>query len=90
MNTENQINPLHRWPMHHAARCRARSKRTGLPCRSPAVRGCQVCRMHGAHGGAPTGKANGRYRTGRYTAKLIKARRLVMTIARLVRRMEND
>ena len=30
--------------------------------RLPAVRGCRVCRMHGARGGAPTGKRNGNYR----------------------------
>jgi hypothetical protein len=33
----------------------ARSKRSGQPCRAPAVRGWQVCRMHGARGGAPHG-----------------------------------
>ena len=34
-------------PMHLANRCTARSKRSGKPCRSPAV-GChRVCRMHG-------------------------------------------
>jgi len=45
-------------PMHQARRCRARSKRSGKPCRSPAVRGFQVCRMHGAGGGAPKGNCN--------------------------------
>ena len=38
---------------HAALRCHARSKRTGLPCKAPAVRGFRVCRMHGARGGAP-------------------------------------
>jgi len=33
---------------HAAPRCTATSKRTGKPCRAPAVRGWQVCRMHGA------------------------------------------
>ena len=27
------------WPMHLALRCRARSKRSGLQCLAPAVRG---------------------------------------------------
>ena len=36
----------------------------GKPCRAPAVRGYQVCRMHGARGGAPEGKRNGNYRHG--------------------------
>jgi hypothetical protein len=31
-------NPMH-WPMHRALRCRAKSKRSGLQCRAPAVRG---------------------------------------------------
>jgi hypothetical protein len=44
---------------HEAPRCRAKSKRTGKPCRAPAVRGSRVCRMHGAGGGAPTGKRMG-------------------------------
>ena len=51
-------------PMHSSPRCTAHSKRTGLPCGSPAVTGWSVCRMHGAGGGAPTGKPNGRYRHG--------------------------
>ena len=40
------------WPMHLASRCHAKSKRSGLQCRAPAVRGHEVCRMHGAGGGA--------------------------------------
>ena len=49
---------------HDAPRCKAKSKRTGLACRSPAVNGYQVCRMHGARGGAPEGKRNGNFRHG--------------------------
>ena len=36
-------NPMH-WPIHRASRCRAKSKRSGLQCRAPAVRGSKVCR----------------------------------------------
>ena len=50
------------FPMH-----RAKSKRTGKLCRSPAVRGWKVCRMHGAGGGAPKGTRNGNYRHGECT-----------------------
>ena len=42
-------------PMHAAnaaPRCRAESKRSGKPCRAPAVQGWKVCRMHGARGGS--------------------------------------
>jgi len=50
-------------PMN-APRCRAHSKRTGLPCRQPAVRGRPVCRMHGARAGGPKGERNGMWRHG--------------------------
>ena len=55
---QNQrINPMQSsLPMHQAPRCRARSKRSGNRCRSPAVSGKAVCRMHGAGGGAPVGQ----------------------------------
>jgi hypothetical protein len=36
--------------MHRASRCHAKSKRSGLQCRAPAVRGAKVCKMHGASG----------------------------------------
>src|SRR5215208_1311785 len=68
--------------MHQALRCKARSKRTGKPCRSPAVRGWAVCRMHGARGGAPKAEANGNYKTGEHTAEVREARRLVRAILR--------
>jgi hypothetical protein len=43
---KSDVNPMH--PMQrlqNAPRCTARSKRTDLPCCSPAVRGWRVCRM---------------------------------------------
>jgi len=55
--------------MQKARRCKAHSKRTGLPCKSPAVNGFNVCRMHGARGGAPSGKANGRFVHGSRTTQ---------------------
>ena len=45
--------------------------------------------MHGARGGAPKGKANGRYRTGIYTAELVKARRFVTAMCRLMRHTDD-
>lgn len=54
-------------PMHASPRCTATSKRSGKPCRNPAVNGWYVCRMHGARGGAPTGSRHGRYKTGQHT-----------------------
>ena len=49
-----------------APRCTAKSKRTGQRCNAPAVRGYNVCRFHGARGGAPKGKANGAWKHGHY------------------------
>src|SRR5215207_6809550 len=73
--------------MHQALRCKARSKRTG-PCRSPAVEGWAVCRMHGARGGAPEGEANGYFKTGEHTAEVREARRLVRAILRRAKEAE--
>lgn len=42
-------------PIDHPRRCRARSSRTGAPCRKWACRGMRVCRTHG--GGAPQVRA---------------------------------
>src|SRR5262249_56430512 len=46
--------------------------KAGQPCRAPAVRGWRVCRMHGARGGAPEGKRDGKYTPGARTKKKIK------------------
>lgn len=78
---------------HAAPRCRARSKRSGIQCKCPAVRGWKVCRMHGAHGGAPEGKRNGNYRTGFHTkaarADNRAARELIRGIRKLLAAMDN-
>jgi hypothetical protein len=50
-----------------APRCTARSKRTGQRCKAPAVRGYNVCRFHGARGGAPKEHANGAWKHGLYS-----------------------
>lgn len=76
-------NPMHR--CNEAPRCGAKSKRTGLPCRSPAVGGHRVCRMHGAGGGAPKGKANGNFRHGGRTKEAADATRHVNELVRLAR-----
>jgi len=75
-------------PMHLAPRCTAQSKRSGQRCQAPAVRGYQVCRMHGAGGGAPTGEANGSYRHGRRTQEVIETLRLCRVLAQCAREIE--
>ena len=72
------------WPMHQASRCRARSKRSGKPCRSPAVRGSRVCRMHGARSGAPKGNKNA-WKHGACSAETLALRKEVQALARLTR-----
>ncbi len=80
---KSDANPMRN--AHAAPRCTAHSKRTGEPCRAPAVRGWNVCRMHGAGGGAPRGKAHGSYRHGGRTREAVKARKMVNALVRLSR-----
>ncbi len=87
--TKSRINPMHPnrdpSPMNRAPRCRAISKRSRKPCRAPAVRG-NVCRMHGAGGGAPEGNSNA-LKNGLYTAEAIKEQRAVVELIRRSREM---
>lgn len=79
----SDANPMQR--AHDAPRCAARSKRTGAPCRAPAVRGWRVCRMHGAGGGAPRGKAHGAWKHGGRSGDAVAVRRLASALARAAR-----
>jgi len=76
--------------LNNAPRCHARSKRSGLPCKAPAVTGYRVCRMHGARGGAPEGKRNGHYRHGQATNE---GRRIIARInywGRMLRQIRRE
>jgi hypothetical protein len=50
------------------------------------VKGWKVCRFHGARSGAPSGEANGRYRTGLHTKEAIQSRRAVAALIKEVLR----
>ena len=76
-------------PMHCAPRCAAKSKRTGLPCKSPAMRGWAVCRMHGAGGGAKPGNLHPNYRHGERSREAAELRKLVNALGREARKLEN-
>lgn len=76
----DDINPMHK--AHAALRCTARSKRSGLPCRNPAVRGWIVCRMHGAQGGHGPGKDNPAYQHGGRTREAMALRAWVARLTR--------
>ena len=63
-----------------APRCTATSKRTKQRCGAPAERGKNVCRFHGARGGAPSGAAHGQFRHGHFTKEAIEARRSISAL----------
>jgi hypothetical protein len=67
-------------PMLSSPRCGART-RAGTPCRSPAVRGKERCRMHGgARGsGAPKGNQNA-LKHGTYTEVALRERAEMRTL----------
>ena len=87
MSEKVEINPT-QLPIHLAPRCKARSKRSGKPCRSPAVRGFNVCRMHGAGGGAPVGNRNA-LKHGQFTCEAVASRRKLAELVREARQLLN-
>ena len=74
--------------MNAAPRCTATSKRTGRPCKAPAVRGWSVCRMHGARGGHGPGAANPAYRHGMRSREWVETRKSVNDLVRAQRGIE--
>lgn len=78
-------NPMHR--ANAAPRCGAKSKRSGLACRNPAVMGWAVCRMHGAGGGAGSGKANPAWRHGGRSQEAAALRAMVAELTRESRKV---
>ena len=72
---------------HAAPRCTAKSKRTGKPCRAPAVHGWTVCRMHGAGGGAKPGAAHPNWKHGARSNEAVELRRLVNALGRETRNL---
>jgi len=77
---ESDANPMQR--AHSSPRCTAYSKRSGLPCKNPAVRGWSVCRMHGAGGGHGSGKASPAYRHGMRTRDWVEVRKAIGELGR--------
>src|SRR3954467_3817407 len=81
---EMRINPMHPdpSPMNRSHRCGART-RSGKPCRSPAVRERQRCRMHGGSlgSGAPAANRNA-LKHGRYSREVLEFRCAVRELLR--------
>ena len=76
----NPIDPTQR--LRDAPRCTATAKSTGKRCCNPAVRGWNVCRLHGARGGAPPGKDHPNYKHGMRSKAFVEQRK---TINQLIR-----
>jgi hypothetical protein len=74
---------------HAAPRCCAKSKRTGQPCRAPAVRGWRVCRMHGAGGGHCSGRDHPSWKHGMRAKEWIDERRMLNELVREAREIAN-
>ena len=71
----NPIDPTQR--LRDAPRCSATAKSTRNRCRNPSKHGWNVCRLHGAGGGARRGKAHPNYRHGLRTKELRDIRRMI-------------
>ncbi len=82
---KSEDNPIRRtYSMQVSPRCGAKT-RSGRPCEGPAMPNGR-CRMHGGSSpGAPKGKANGRYRHGRFTCEAMAERRFLADLLREVR-----
>jgi hypothetical protein len=70
-----------------APRCRAKCRRSKLPCGAPAMRGGPVCRLHGGKVAVQRGERNGAYRTGRYTVEAKAERRAAQWLLKELRRL---
>ena len=84
-------NPMQKLSMHASPRCGAQTRQQ-TPCRAPSMKNGR-CRMHGGKSsGAPTGKANGNYKTGYWTKEAVENREhirvLVADSDELLRRIE--
>lgn len=82
----NLINPAQR--LQDAPRCKAKAKRTGQLCRCPAVKGREVCRVHGARGGAPKGPANGNWKHGGRSNQVAMISRLTALLLRQAKALD--
>jgi uncharacterized protein YjcR len=78
MKSEKQSHAMN--PFVNVPRCGAYSRRTGKPCRQPAMANGR-CRMHGGKAGAPRGNKNA-LKHGYYTAQAISNRRFLNKLLR--------
>jgi len=85
-STDNPMRPAQR--LADAPRCTARAKTTRCRCKGPAVKGWQVCRMHGAGGGHPPGKNHPSWRHGMRSQEWLATRSELNELVREAREVE--
>ena len=76
----NPTDPTQR--LRDAPRCTAMAKSTGHRCRNPSKQGWTVCRLHGAGGGAPPGKAHPNHKHGLRTKEFTEQRKRINQMIR--------
>lgn len=83
---KDDANPMQR--AHMSPRCTAHSKRSGVLCKNPAVRGWGVCRMHGARGGQQSGKSHPSWKHGMRAQEWTAMRKDINALVREARETE--
>ena len=68
--------------LRDAPRCTAMAKSMGKRCRNPSKQGWTVCRLHGAGGGAPPGKAHPNYKYGLRSKAFTEQRKRINQLIR--------
>ena len=77
------VNPMQR--VLDAPRCGAKGKRTGEPCKAPAMPNGR-CRLHGGMSpGAPLGDKHWNYKNGRYSKATVERHRETRALIRAIR-----
>lgn len=85
---KNDTNPMQ--SAHDAPRCTAKSKRSGVRCKNPAVLGWSVCRMHGARGGHRSGETHPTWVHGARSHNATEVRSVVSGLARFAKSLLDD
>jgi hypothetical protein len=75
--------------MHLSPRCGAKCKRTGLPCKAPAMLNGR-CRMHGGKSPGPPKNNKNSFKNGRFTAKAIAERKQIRSLIKETNRMIDE
>ncbi len=84
---ESDTNPMN--AANASPRCTAKSKRSGQPCKAPAVRGWAVCRFHGAGGGHGCGKANPAWKHGMRSREHTALRKAISELQRQLKELDD-